>query len=407
MNFLESLQSAISSIMANKMRSILTMLGIIIGISSVITIVSIGQGGKKFLTGQFESVGINNITVSVGGSTDGKAESKIETKDFITMKDVESIPKNISNVISVSVMKSTAGQVTAGKDTVNLSVTGGNLDAIKSSKIEMLYGRVLTENDILSGRKLIVVDNLFAKKIFKKEDAVGEKFKLVDYTGAVSSYLIVGVCKNSSEKYSSMFGREMYFGFTSIGAVSTGASDINFNEIIVTVTEKKYKEQASKDIVNYLEKVHKNKGKYSVKDAMEMLNQFNKALDMLTLGVSVIAGISLFVGGIGVMNIMLVSVTERTREIGIRKAIGAKRRDIKMQFLTESVILCLIGGLLGMSLGMLFGKIAGHFLKMPIPISIEIIAISVGFSSAIGIFFGLYPASQASKLDPIEALRYD
>ncbi|WP_027623906.1 ABC transporter permease [Clostridium lundense] len=403
MNIFESFQSAFQSVRANKLRSFLTMLGIIIGISSVITIVSIGDGAKNFISGEFADIGTNLINLKVNSSI----EDTVEERDFFTMEDVKLIKDKIPEVTHVMPELQGFGVLKTEKKLKPVRVGLSNPDSQKIYNIKMIKGRYLTDHDIDAAKNVAVLDEPTAKKLFNSVDIVGEKVKF----NAGDRYIdlsIIGVCKDPNGNLSSAFGDNMpgliltpitiadrIFKYTDISGLSVILSDMtNADEI-------------SNKMIRLMENVHKNKDKYSAQKGFKELETIDKVLSTLTAVLGAIAAISLLVGGIGVMNIMLVSVTERTREIGIRKAIGAKTRDIKIQFLMESIILCLIGGTIGTILGISVGKIASSLIHVNVPVSIKVILVSFGFSSAVGIFFGLYPANKAAKLDPIEALRYE
>ncbi|MGE5631248.1 MAG: ABC transporter permease [Caulobacteraceae bacterium] len=402
MNLMESFKSALHSIRANKMRSFLTMLGIIIGISSVITIVSIGQGGKEAITGEFDSLGTNTINVNVK-TTNGD----IEDRDYFTLKDAELIKQKIPEVTSVIPASYDMGNVKTEKEGKFAEIDATTEGMAKLVNAKLLAGRFLNERDIQSARNVAVIDEVTAKKLFNTTDAVGQKVKL-NVRDNNLNVVIVGVCKNPNGNMATMFGDnfpgtvyipitidDRIFPDAKIGFFAVMLSDMNNSS-----------ETASK-IVHLLEQTHRNEGKYAAEEGFKQLDMLNNVLNILTMVIGSIAGISLLVGGIGVMNIMLVSVTERTREIGIRKALGAQNKDIMLQFLTESLILCLIGGIIGMALGIALGFVVGKLINVPLGVSLTVILIAFGFSSAVGIFFGLYPANKAAKLDPIEALRYE
>lgn len=403
MNIFESFQSALQSVRANKLRSFLTMLGIIIGISSVITIVSIGDGAKNFIAGEFSDLGTNLINLKINSSDD----NSIEKRDYFTMEDIEMLKKSIPEVTHVMPEIGSMGSLKTEKKSKPVRIGATNADSFKVYNIKMLKGRYLNEHDIETGKNVAVLDEPTAKRLFGDIDIVGERVKL-NVRDKYMDLNIIGVCKDPNGNMSAAFGDNMpglalipitlgdrLFKNTDIYSLSVILSDMtNATEI-------------SNKMIRLLENSHKNKDKYSAQQGFKELETIDKVLSTLTLVLGAIAAISLVVGGIGVMNIMLVSVTERTREIGIRKAIGAKTRDIKIQFLMESIILCLIGGTIGTILGISFGKLASSIIHVTVPVSLKVILVSFGFSSAVGIFFGLYPANQAAKLDPIEALRYE
>jgi putative ABC transport system permease protein len=402
MSIMESFRSALQSVMANKMRSFLTMLGIIIGISSVITIVSIGEGGKKAITGEFENIGTNVINVSVKSRN-----NNIEARDYFTMQDAELIKEKIPEVTSITLSNGDFGSVKTESKSKDASINGINESYTELAKTDMAEGRFINERDVQTLRNVIVIDDISAEKLFGKQSAIGQRVKLTIGNNNLN-VSVIGVTKTANSGMASMFGDNMpatiYIPITISDKILT-RTEISFMAVMVNDMEKAT-EIASK-IVRVLEKSHRNEGKYAAEEGFKELDMINNILQTFTLVIGAIAGISLIVGGIGVMNIMLVSVTERTREIGIRKALGAKKKDIMLQFLTESLILCLIGGAIGMTLGITLGWLAGKLINVSPGISIQTILISFGFSSAVGIFFGLYPANKAAKLDPIEALRYE
>lgn len=403
MNLMESFISALQSVKSNKMRSFLTMLGIIIGISSVITIVSIGQGGKQAIVGEFDDLGTNVINISVK-STD----NDIEDRDYFTVKDAELIKAKIPEVTSVVPAAGDMGFIKTDKDKKFAEIDGITEDFNKLMPMDMLAGRFLNERDVQSARSVIVIDEITATKLFKKpEKAIGQKVK-VTVRDNNTNLTVIGVTESKSGGMASMFGDNFPgTGYTPISISERVLPDPKITFFSVMLDSMDNSKEIATKIVHLLEQSHRNEGKYAAEEGFKELDMLNNVLNIFTMVIGAIAGISLIVGGIGVMNIMLVSVTERTREIGIRKALGARNRDIMLQFLTESLILCLIGGIIGMSLGILLGFVVGKAIDIPLGVSPAVILLAFGFSSAVGIFFGLYPANKAAKLDPIEALRYE
>lgn len=401
MKILECFQASLQSVKSNKLRSFLTMLGIIIGISSVITIVSVSDGTKKYITGQFGSIGTNIVKLNLAASTE------IRERDYFNLDDANLIKKKIPEAEYVMPDLGTMGMAKVDNKSKSVRISITNEDSKKVYNIKMIKGRYLNQHDIETRKHVAVLDELTAHKFYRSTDVIGEKLKV--NTGDKNIDLtIVGICQDPSGNISQAFGNNMP-GLMLI-PVTIGdklLSSTKIASISIVLSNMKEVEKVSNKIVKLMDNKHRVTGKYTVQKGFKELETINKVLNTITAVLGAIAAISLFVGGIGVMNIMLVSVTERTREIGIRKAIGAKTRDIKLQFLMESIILCVIGGTIGTIFGITFGKIAGSIINIDTPISLKVILIAFGFSSVVGIFFGLYPANKAAKLDPIDALRYE
>lgn len=410
MNILESLKMAISSILSNKMRSFLTMLGIIIGISSVITIIALGNGGKNYIGEEFAKMGSNTVTLNVD-------PSKVEqASDYFTLDDVKQIKDRVGTVKYVSPNVTEKGTARTDTKTSTANVTGVNTDYSLISNVEIVYGRFLNEREVEEGKAVAVIDQTSAIALFGTDDVVGKTFKLGP-VGSSKSATVVGVSKASSMFGGSRSGPPSRNGDSTPTLVTVPVTflqtlfplDFNISTLTMTSTSQSNSVQTGNDALKILQAKHDNKTAdlYKATNSASMLESINQVLGIFTTFLSAVAAISLLVGGIGVMNIMLVSVTERTKEIGIRKAIGATTNAILFQFLTESVILSVIGGLLGMTLGIVAAQIIGSFAGINPSVSILVILETILFSSAVGIFFGIYPARKAAKLDPIDALRYE
>lgn len=381
---------AILSVWSNKMRSFLTMLGIIIGISSVIILVGLGEGTKKQVADQIESLGTNLITINI--TSRGRIK-EITDEDIKTLKEKPGV-KDIAPVISGNLTIKANGNNT----TTNIEASTSNYSEIR--KINVASGRFINDRDEENRYKVAVIGVDVAEEIFERTDVVGEKIYIDGY-----EFSIIGVLESQ-------------------GSSMNGSSDdkiimpLSTAKRILKTTDVKtfYVSAESKDKVEeakgYLElfmngKYNNDTNSFRVFDQTSLLDTANETNSSLTLMLTGVAGISLVVGGIGIMNIMLVSVIERTREIGIRKAIGAKRRYILLQFLIESIGISSLGGLLGIGIGFLGGYIVETVFNMPIAISSDVVIISVAFSVLVGVVFGMYPANKASKLNPIDALRFE
>lgn len=407
MHIFESIRISLNAIYVNKMRSILTMLGIIIGISSVIAVFAIGNGGEAAINKEFEAFGIHRLMLM------NNYDETITQRDVMTLDDLDAIERVLGKDIvglSPSMTDNMALiQKTQKKTDKGISVTtkGVNHQYDKVEKIELLSGRFLLENDFLSARNVTVVPDTFAKAVFGSTDVLGEKISL-KYQNQNVVLTIVGVQKTSTDGLFSSFMQSytIFLPFTSLSQINGYGSDVTM--IDINTTEDADKKQLESDIKALLSQRHRNSPDmyqlYSTQNEMDIVN---KITGVVTGIISAVAAISLLVGGIGVMNIMLVSVTERTREIGIRKALGARRKDILMQFLVESVIISLIGGIIGTGIGVGVSMIVANYLKLPPIVPMNAIVIAWFFSAGVGIFFGIYPANKAAKLDPIDALRYE
>ncbi len=407
MNFIESVRIALNAIRVNKMRSILTMLGIIIGIASVIAVFAIGNGGEAAIKKEFEAFGVNRMGLYHNWN------EELGWRDLMTIDDLDALQKVFGDDIesispsyseSMSVIQKTQKKNDKG---LKVNVNGVNEQYNDIQKIELEEGRFIIKNDMISSRYVTIIDAQLARDIFGKTDVLGEKLSLSYYNQRLT-FVIVGV---QEEPKSSLFSgsnstSEIYVPYSTLGRIN-GIGDIVYSAEI-NASETANKEKLQEDIKKLLSQRHRNSADYyRTYSAESEMAAVNNVTGVLTGIISAIAAISLLVGGIGVMNIMLVSVTERTREIGIRKALGARRKDILMQFLVEAVIISLIGGVVGTLIGSGIAMLVASKLSLPPIVPMNAVMIAWIFSAGVGIFFGLYPANQAAKLDPIDALRYE
>lgn len=414
MNFTESLKIAVKCIKANWMRSLLTMLGIIIGISSVIMIVGAGTGVRDYIVGLIEDMGSNAVLVSVDST-------QAQDNDFITLDDVENIKEKVNGVDRCSPMLMGFGQATIDKTATEATVmmVGVNSDVQFALTNTCSYGRFFTEEEYDANAPIAIMGIESAKTVYGYEDVTGESIT-VSSSGKSMKIKVCGVANidnltntlGGGSNMSSMFQSAsdkpiiaLFMPCTTLTQI-TGAK-ANLSSVFVIAEDGYDYDAVGNAAVNYLKAAHGNyeNGMYTAQNMATYIEIVDIIMSVLTAFIAAVGAISLIVGGIGVMNIMLVSVTERTREIGIRKSLGAKTRVITMQFLTESIILCLIGGLIGVILGIVGAYGACAIIDISPKIEWWLVLVALLFSSGVGLFFGIYPARKAAKLSPIEALR--
>ena len=423
MNLLENIRLALSGLRSSKMRSLLTMLGIIIGISSVIAIVTLGNSLTSSITDTMSSFGVNNVQVYVmEREAENDYYTEIEDEDLMTLEMIENLKAAYPyEIASISLEESAgSGKARDGRLYANVNILGTNPDYGNANNVDMLEGRYIIDRDVNGQKNVAVVSDKFVQNMFGANvdlaDALEQEVKI--YTNdEIRTYVIVGVYKYEPLQIMGMsFGRsraeqdvytEMYIPVSTAKKIN-GSSEMYF--YFIAVVDADYSKSEAVDmIMNFFERYYPEDSKYMVNAVSleSMLEQMTTMLATVQIAVAAIAAISLLVGGIGVMNIMLVSVTERTREIGTRKALGARSSAIRVQFVVEAMIICLIGGIIGIICGIALGTLGAMLLQSPAQPSIAAIIIAVAFSMGIGVFFGYYPASKAAKLDPIEALRYE
>lgn len=426
----ENVRLALSSLRSNKMRALLTMLGIIIGIGSVIAIVTVGESLTGSITDSMSGLGANNLTVALtqkstdSGFDQGSVAVRMfgpsapAAEDLITNEMIEEYRDTFGDqVAAVELTQSMGtGTVTSGSDSATLNLLGVNGEYFTAEDVDVQYGRAPQDSD--GERQVALVSDRFLKDAFGGSispiNAIGQKFQLKT-NGSLYYFYVIGVYHYDEEEDGSIsltsssdeVTTTLYMPLQT--AKKLAKADAGYQSLTVVGAGDVDQDQFMADTKSFFASFYTRNQSYTVdvSSLASLLETMTSMLGTVQTAISAIAAISLLVGGIGVMNIMLVSITERTQEIGIRKALGAPASAIRSQFIVEAIIICLIGGLLGVALGVGLGALGAHLMGYSARASVSAIVLAVGFSMAIGLFFGYYPANKAAKMNPIDALRYE
>ncbi len=395
---------AFKNILKNRMRSMLTILGIVIGVGAVITMVSVGQGASADIQSEISSMGTNMLVVMPGSTRTGGVSHGASSLNTLRMEDVKALEQEATNLMYVSPVINAPAQVIAGSKNWYTSIEGVSASYLDIRDWPLDKGSFFTKRDIRSRRKVAVIGKAVAKELFGEQEPLGAEIRIRNIP-----FTIIGVL---SEKGQSMMGNQDDIILAPSDTVLYRMSDgKTINVIMVSASSVDQMEDAQAEIERIIRREHKIRAgaddDFIVRSQTDLISKVTSVTGMLTMLLGAIAGISLLVGGIGIMNIMLVSVTERTREIGIRMSIGARGGDILTQFLIEAVILSLLGGVTGIIIGIGLGKLIASLINSSLIIDPLILFIAFFFSGAVGVFFGLYPARKASRLNPIDALHYE
>ncbi len=398
------LKVASQSILKNKMRTLLTMLGIVIGVGAVIVMVAVGHGAQTMIESQINSLGTNLIIVMPGASSSGGANQGAGTFNKLTIQDAEKIKQNATLLSGVSPVVSTRTQVIGGQGNWRTSIQGVSTDYAAIRNWTTSSGDLFTDADVQSGRKVAVLGATVASNLFPGQDPVGSKIQI----GHVP-FDVIGVLAAKGQNAGGMDQDDVILmPYTTAQTRLSG--NVRIGQILASASSAADIPAAQDEISSIMRDSHRLNGEpddFTVRNQTEIAQAATSTTRVMSGLLAAIASISLLVGGIGIMNIMLVSVTERTREIGIRMAIGARGSDVLTQFLVESVVMSLLGGLVGLVAGYAGASLVGHITGWTTSTPLSAVAIAVGFSGAVGMFFGYYPARKAAALNPIQALRYE
>lgn len=403
MKLRDSIKMATTTLLANKMRSSLTMLGIIIGNASVIAMIGIGQAAQELASDQFESLGANVLFV-IPGSRESR-RTTFDTPKTLVLDDAEAIATQVPSIVEVAPQINSRLLVTYGNKNNNLTIIGTTPEFLTVRNFDVAQGRFITPLDLSRNRKVVVIGSEIVEDFFPNENPIGKRLRIKNV-----SFEVIGVMKSKGSFLGTNQDNVLYIPLTTMANQIVGkTSNYGLELSFISVSAKNDQDvfTARFQIENLLRLRHKIVGEddFRVETQKDILSIVGTVTGGLTMMLGAIAAISLLVGGIGVMNIMLVSVSERTQEIGLRKAIGATEGNILSQFLIEAIIISVTGGILGTLLGIGVLTVIGIISPLPTTISMTTIGLAVGVSGSIGLFFGVFPAKQAAKLDPIVALR--
>jgi len=402
MRILNTITVALRALRRNLLRSILTALGIIIGVAAVIAMVSIGNGAKSQVEGQIASLGQNIISVFPGNFTQGGVRGGFGSASTLTVEDAAAIRNEVVGVANLSPDMRDRAQILANGQNWSTTVQGEDVSYLDIRLWSIASGAMFSDGDVRSGAKVCVIGKTVSDQLFQGEDPIGQTLRIRNIP-----FKVLGVL---APKGFNFFGQDqddiVIVPYTS--HLKRIARRPFLNSITIQAASPEQMSRIQQDITDLLQQRRNGKDPdFTVRNQQELAEAATATTKTMTVLLGAIAGVSLIVGGIGIMNIMLVSVTERTREIGIRLAVGAHGRDVLLQFLTEAIILSMMGGILGILLGVGSSQLISKLNGWPVLVSSSAVIGSFAFSAAIGVFFGFYPARKAAELDPIEALRYE
>jgi putative ABC transport system permease protein len=406
MNFANLFKIATKALYNNKLRGFLTMLGIIIGVASVITMLAIGQGSKKSIQSEISEMGSNMIMIHPGGDMRGGVRQSSDDMESLKLKDLEDITEKCRYVTYVSPAVTSSGQAVYGANNSPTTVYGVDLDYLEIRRYKVSDGDMFSEQDIKTAAKVCIIGKTVADALFtNRENPIGRVIRF----GSIP-FQIVGVLESKGYNSMGMDQDDLLIApYTTVQKRILAITHLQ--QIVCSALSEEYTEQAVDEITEILRQNHKLKESddddFSIRSQQELSSMLTSTTDMMTILLAAVAGISLLVGGIGIMNIMYVSVTERTREIGLRMSIGAKGRDILMQFLIESILISVTGGIIGVLVGVGAAVLVNKLAAFPIYIQPWSVFLSFAVCTFTGVFFGWYPARKAAMLDPIEAIRYE
>lgn len=404
MSIMDTLRTAVHSLRSNTLRSILSMLGIIIGVAAVVSVVSIGTGGRQMVLANISQLGSNLIIINPAAPRGSAGRVQQEVRSVFTVDMAHEMEEILPDVINVVPVVTGRALLVAGGVNVQANLVGVTPPFVTVMNYELDRGRFITNWDVSQRQAVAVLGAELATELFEDTDPIGQE--LIAVVGDRRQILrVVGVMAPRGQALGGDFDMQLYLPVTTMMDRIAKTRTVSYFAAQAISSERA--SDAVAQVEFFLTRRLGDSRRFRVASQDQLLETISNVTQTLSMMLGGIAGISLLVGGIGIMNIMLVSVTERTREIGIRKALGAKRRTILFQFLVEAVTLAALGGIVGVGLGWVGAQIIGHYGGWPGIISPESVAVALGFSAAVGLFFGIYPAAKAARLDPVQALSYE
>lgn len=398
MSFWESVALAWDSLLQNKLRSILTVLGIIIGVAAVIAVIAIGRGTQSAVVGEIAGLGANSISIYPAAMMEGRGLQRYRPLDEDDIHLLEGLLPDIEHTLRINV-RSAVVRTEGASDRVQVIGLSANMSEVMTMTLS--EGRLYSPEEDAAAARVVVLGASRAEDFFPNGGAVGQTLYLDGWP-----YLVVGVLEREQGLLAMLGAGSERDIYVPISTITRDRGRAEYMQLILKVADGASVEAVRRDALEVLRIAHPDAG-YGAQSIEQAIEIVQSVTGILTAVISAIAGIALVVGGVGIMNIMLVSVTERTREIGIRKALGARRRDLLLQFMVEAVVICLVGGLIGLALAAVPVWLVGRWAGIPLLVSWDSVVLAVGFSAGVGMLFGVYPASKAAALDPIQALRHE
>lgn len=404
----ENTKLALNSLRTNKLRSYLTLLGIAIGLFSIILVMTAISAIQSSFESVFSEIGTNNFTIQKYPAVRmGDDHGRYRNRKDLTIEEGEKLKEQTTLPVNVGIYLGSGGKVVKygnEKTNPNVQVLGENLDAIYSNLLEVVEGRMFNKSDIELSRPVAVLGSAVVEKLFSKQNPIGQTVKIDN-----ANVEVIGVFKKRGDIMG--MSRDNFLSMPHTLFRKLYGDRMRSAQFIITVKSKEYMDKTTDEVIGALRTIRKvapgTENDFELVTNEQLIQQFNDITKYFKIGAFVIAVIALVASGVGIMNIMLVSVTERTREIGIRKALGAKKIVIRTQFLVEAIVLSLVGGVIGIVVGVVAGNIVASLIGIPVHVPVDWIMIGLTITSFVGILFGVYPAIKASNLDPIEALRYE